>query len=215
MSEFQCTCSIFCAILYLKTCCATQGEIIILQSWYDLSLSINAREKIYHESKYSWTEFQFQDKCVNHKFYCVTEKRQEDGKTTRIKIQFLNGLYYMPLKFISKSHTHTHIWRKTLPFITLCQSLFFLYPSIFDWEGWVIWVATKFTNHYFPSFIISTFVHICKTESLTCSSNTLLNKRLNNKTFLFIFKINCFETVYIEMLILHYYFVLLTEKHVN
>lgn len=110
MSEFQCTCSSFCAILYLKTCCATQGEIIILQSWYDLSLSINAREKIYHESKYSWTEFQFQDKCVNHKFYCVTEKRQEDGKTTRIKIQFLNGLYYMPLKFISKSHTHTHIY---------------------------------------------------------------------------------------------------------
>lgn len=53
--------------------------------------------------------------CKSQILLC-DRKKTRGGKTTRIKIQFLNGLHYMPLKFISKSHTHTHTYmEKNVP----------------------------------------------------------------------------------------------------
>lgn len=143
MSEFQCTCSIFlCNIVSQNLLCNTRWNYNSSKLvWFVTFHQCKGKNISWIKVQLNWVSVPGQ-MCKSQILLC-DRKKTRGGKTTRIKIQFLNGLYYMPLKFISKSHTHTHIWRKTFPFITLCQSLFFLYPSIFDWEGWVIWVLLK------------------------------------------------------------------------
>lgn len=110
VSEFQCTCSIFlCNIVSQNLLCNTRWNYNSSKLvWFVTFHQCKGKNISWIKVQLNWVSVPGQ-MCKSQILLC-DRKKTRGGKTTRIKIQFLNGLYYMPLKFISKSHTHTHIY---------------------------------------------------------------------------------------------------------
>lgn len=116
MSEFQCTCSIFlCNIVSQNLLCNTRWNYNSSKLvWFVTFHQCKGKNISWIKVQLNWVSVPGQ-MCKSQILLC-DRKKTRGGKTTRIKIQFLNGLYYMPLKFISKSHTHTHTYmEKNVP----------------------------------------------------------------------------------------------------
>lgn len=102
----------------LKFLCNIVSQNLLCNTRWNYNSSKLVWSVTFHQCKgknISWIKVQLNwvsvpgQMCKSQILLC-DRKKTRGGKTTRIKIQFLNGLHYMPLKFISKSHTHTHIY---------------------------------------------------------------------------------------------------------